>query len=251
LKTYLGLPVEKIMEFERTSERSFQTAERAVDLELLREIITEEIIARKNITVNVNTEISQVKTETHNRYSLSSNCDEFELRFDYVINCTWEKRYILDRMFWDKLPDLNYRTKLYVSARTSLQETACTTVLGKYGDWVIFNTGRLYGSDYQTGLTSFTNEVLPNFAERESLPQELVTNHWEYIKSRFLLELPELSEVKDVTTFERSVVAIGDSDIDQINSGLHDRSPHYLIRKGNYISALGTKMTTIPQLAKK
>ena len=140
---------------------------------------------------------------------------------------------------------------MYVSAKTSLQERAITTVLGKYGDLVIFNTGRLYGSDYLVGLTSFTNKVLPDFAERDSLPEELVTKHWEKLKSRFLYEVPELNELTEIKTFERSVVAVGDSDIDQMNSGLHDRSPHYLNRKGNYISALGTKMTTIPQLAKK
>ena len=251
LQTYLGLPVEKIMELERTSERSFITSERAVDVEMLRKIIITEINARENITVNVNSEILLVKTESHNKYTLSNNGDELEQRFDYVINCTWEKRHLLDQIFWDKLPDLNYRTKLYVSAKTSLQEMACTTVLGKYGDLVIFNTGRLYGSDYLTGLTSFTNGVLPDFAERESLPEELVTKHWEYFKSRFLMEVPALSEVVDITTFERSVVAVGDSDIDQFNSGLHQRSPHHLNRKGNYISALGTKFTTIPQLAKR
>jgi hypothetical protein len=251
LETYLGLPVEEIMGLERTSERSFITSERAVDLEKLREIIIAEINARENITVNVNSEILLVKTDSHDKYILSNNGDELEQRFDYVINCTWEKRYLLDQMFWDKLPVLNYRTKLYVYAKTSLQEAAFTTVLGKYGDLVIFNTGRLYGSDYLTGLTSFTNEVLPNFAERQSLPEELVSKHWESFKSRFLLEVPELSEVADITTFERSVVAVGDSDIDEFNSGLHDRSPHYLNRKGNYISVLGTKMTTIPQLAKK
>ena len=251
LETYLGLPVEKIIDFERTSERSFITSERSVDLEKLREILITELVVRENITINVNSEIMSVKIDADNKYILSTNSDKLEQRFDYVINCTWEKRYLLDRMFWDKLPDLNYRTKLYVSAKTSLQEFACTTVLGKYRDLVIFNTGRLYGSDYLTGLTSFTNEVLPNFAERESLPEELVTKHWEYLKSRFILEVPELSEVTGITTFERSVVAIGDSDIDQFDSGLHDRSPHYLNRKGNYISALGTKITTIPQLAKK
>ena len=251
LETYLGLPIEKIMEFEETSERSFITSERAVDLEKLREILITELIARENITINVNSEIALVKIDADNKYILSTTSDKLEQRFDYIINCSWEKRYLLDRIFWSKLPDLNYRTKLYVSARTSLQETACTTVLGKYGDLVIFNTGRLYGSDYLTGLTSFTNEVLPNFVERESLPEELVAKHWKYLKSRFLLEVPKLSEVTDITTFERSVVAVGDSDIDQVNSGLHDRSPHYFNRKGNYISALGTKMTTIPQLAKK
>jgi hypothetical protein len=251
LKTYLGLPVEEIMELERTSERSFITSERAVDMEKLKKIITAEIIKRGNISVNVNSEISLVKIDNSKKYILSIMGSELEKKFDYVINCTWEKRYILDQKFWDKLPELNYRTKLYVSAKTNLRETACTTVLGKYGDLVIFNTGRLYASDYLTGLTSFASEILPNFAEREHLPKELATRHWEYIKSRFLLEMPELSEVTDLTTLERTVVAKGDSDIDQINSRLHDRSPHYLERKGNYISALGTKITTVPQLAKK
>jgi len=250
-KTYLGLPIEEIMGLERTSERSFRTSERAVDLEKLKEIIVAEIMERENIFVNLNSEVLLVKTDPHNGYILSTNRCESDKNFGYVINCTWEKRYLLDRMFWEKLPNLNYRTKLYVSAKTSLQEAAYTTVLGKYGDLVVFNTGRLYGSDYLTGLTSFTNEVLPNFAERESLPEELVTRHWEYLKSRFFLEMPELSEVTDVATFERSVVARGDSDIDQIKSGLHERSPHYLDRKGNYISALATKITTVPQLAKK
>jgi len=239
------------MEIDRTSERSFLTSERAVDLEKLSEILIAELVARENITINVNSEIALAEIDADNNYILSTTNEKLEQRFNFVINCTWEKRHLLDRMFWDELPDLNYRTKLYVSAKTTLRETACTTVLGKYGDLVIFNTGRLYGSDYLTGLTSFTNEVLPNFVERESLPEELVAKHWEYLKSRFLLELPELSEVTDMATFERSVVAVGDSDIDQINSGLHDRFPHYLNRKGNYISALGTKMTTIPQLAKK
>lgn len=250
-KTYLGLPVEAIMELERTSERSFITSERAVDLDKLRQIIITEMVERENISIHVNSEIIHVKTDNQDRYILSTNSNELEEKFDFVINCTWEKRYLLDRLFWDELPELNYRTKLYVSAKTNLQETACTTVLGKYGDLVIFKTGRLYGSDYLTGLTSFTNEVLPNFTERDSLPEELVVRHWEYLKSRFYLEMPELSEVSDITTLERSVVAKGNSDIDEIDSGLHERSPHYLNRKGNYISGLGTKITTVPQLAKK
>lgn len=251
METYLGLPVEEIVDLERISERLFITSERSVDVEELNKIITAELIGRENISVYVNSEILIVKTDVDNKFILSTNTNDVEKRFDYVVNCTWQKRHILDKSFWEKLPELNYRTKLYVSARTNLSETACTTVLGKYGDLIIFNTGRLYGSHYLTGLTSFTNEVMPSFAERESLPQEIVARHWEQLKSSFFFEVPELGEVTDITTFERTIVAKGDSDIDQFTSGLHDRSPYYLDRKGNYISALGTKFTTIPHLAKK
>ena len=124
------------------------------------------------------------------------------------------------------------------------------TVLGKFGDLVVFNTGRLYASDYLTGLTSFNNGVYPSFTEREKLPEDLVSRHWEYFKSRFSAVMPELDRITEFETFERTVVAKGDKDIDQLESDLHDRLPHYVARKENYISALGTKFTTIPQLAK-
>lgn len=250
-QTYLGTPVGNIAKLIRTSERSFLTTERAVDLEKLRSMVINEIVKRENIKVYLNSEISTIKIVNSSKYVLKSKITPIEREFDYVINCSWDKRHILDQQFFKNLSELNYRTKLYVSAQTNLREFASTTILGKFGDLVIFKTGRLYASDYLTGLTSFTNSINPNFFERDSLPTDLVTKHWEYLKLRFSAEVPELSEIKDVVTLERTVVAQGDLDIDQINSGLHQRTPHYLARKGNYISALATKITNVPQLSKK
>ena len=251
LQSYLGMHFQKNIEVKRMSENSFVTSERAVDIEKLKEIILAELKIRDNINIRLNQEISLIETDISNKYSLSSKTTRIEKKFDYIINCTWAKRFLLDRLFFSNLLEFNYRTKLYVSAKTKLQETAITTILGKYGDLVIYNTGRLYASDYLTGLTSFINGNSNVFEERESLPEELIAKHWNYCKHRFSHYVPELDEITDITTFERTVVAQGDSDIDQIGSGLHDRSPYYIARKGNYISALGTKFTTIPQLAKK
>ena len=251
LQSYLGMHFQKNIEVKRMSENSFATLERAVDVEKLQEIILVELKTRDNIKIHLNHEISLIETNISNKYSLCSKTTLIEKKFDYIINCTWAKRFLLDKLFFSNLPEFNYRTKLYVSAKTKLQEAAVTTILGKHGDLVIFNTGRLYASDYLTGLTSFTNGNSTIFEERESLPEELTTKHWDYIKYRFSHFVPELYEITDITTFERTVVAQGDSDIDQIGSGLHDRSPYYIARKGNYISALGTKFTTIPKLAKK
>jgi len=251
LQSYLGTYFQKNIEIKRISGNSFTTSERAVDIEKLKEIIITELQTRDNINIHLNQEISLIETDISNKYSLYSKTVRIKEKFDYIINCTWAKRFLLDRLFFSNLPEFNYRTKLYVSAKTKLQEAAITTILGKYGDLVIYNTGRLYASDYLAGLTSFVNGNSTVHEERESLPEELITKHWNYFKHRFSHYVPELDEVTNITTFERTVVAQGDSDIDQIGSGLHDRSPYYIARKGNYISALGTKFTTVPQLAKK
>jgi hypothetical protein len=248
---YLGTPAREIMKLVRTSESNFLTTERAVDLEKLSLLLVKEVNKRENITVYLNSEISMIEINKSNKYILKSKNTIVEKEFDYVINCTWNKRHFLDRFILKNLPVLNYRTKLYVSAQTNLREVAFTRILGKFGDLIIFKTGRLYASDYLTGLTSFENSIYPGFSERESLPDDLVKKHWEYLIFRFSIELPELSEIKNIVTLERSVVAEGDSDIDQIDSGLHQRTPDYLARKGNYISALATKFTNVPEISKK
>ena len=250
-QTYLGTPASEIIKLVRTSESNFLTTERAVDLEKIVLLIIKELKKRENIIVYLNSEISKIEINKSNKYILKSKSTIIEKEFNYVINCTWNKRHFLDQFILKNLPVLNYRTKLYVSAQTNLREVAFTRILGKFGDLIIFKTGRLYASDYLTGLTSFENSIYPGFSERESLPDDLVKKHWEYLKFRFSVEVPELSEIKNIVTLERSVVAEGDSDIDQIDSGLHQRTSDYLARKGNYISALATKFTNVPELSKK
>jgi thioredoxin reductase len=250
-QTYLGTPASEMINLVRSSESIFLTTERAVDLEKLGLVIVKEVKKRENITVYLNSEISEIEINKSNKYILKSKSTIVEKGFDYVINCTWNKKHFLDQYFLKNLPVLNYRTKLYVSAQTNLREVAFTRILGKFGDLIIFKTGRLYASDYLTGLTSFENSIYPGFSERESLPADLVKKHWEYLKFRFSVEVPELSEIKNIVTLERSVVAEGDSDIDQIESGLHQRTSDYLARKDNYISALATKFTNVPELSKK
>ena len=250
-RLYLGEPIESVANINRISEDNLLTQERAVDIYQLGKLINEEVSKRENISVNLNSEISLINSKISKKYILTTKQGLISNEFDYVINCTWENRHHLDKFFWKTLPDLNYRTKLYVSAQTNLREVAQTTILGKYGDLVVFNTGRLYASDYLKGLTSFSNGIYPSFTEREELPEELVTKHWNYLKTRYSAVMPELKSISEIQSFERTVVAQGDLDIDQINSGLHERPPYYVERKENYISALATKITTVPQLSKK
>jgi hypothetical protein len=249
--SYLNIDRNEVMRFHRISERNFLTGERALDVVLLSSLIKNELNKRSNISVLLNQNVESVKINSANKYAITTPLGNSDEDFDYVINCTWNNRNILDKNFVEPVEDFNYRTKLYVSATTNLEEFAMTTVLGKFGDLIIFKSGRLYASDYLTGLSSFETGKISTFRERDLIPKDLVDKHWSYLKSRFNTEMPLLDEVCNFETLERTVVASGDRDIDQIDSGLHHRLPFHFFRNKNYISALATKYTTVPLLSKK
>jgi hypothetical protein len=249
--SYLNIERKEVMRFDRISERNFLTGERALDVVFLSSLIKNELNKRSNISILFNQNVETVKINSASKYIITTPHGNSDRYFDYVINCTWNNRNILDKNFVEPVEDFNYRTKLYVSAATNLDEFAMTTVLGKFGDLVIFKSGRLYASDYLTGLSSFETGKLATFKERDLIPEDLVDKHWSNLKSRFNTEMPLLDKVCNFETLERTVVASGDRDIDQIDSGLHHRLPFHFFRSKNYISALATKFTTVPLLSKK
>lgn len=249
--SYLNIDRKEVIRFDRISERKFLSGERAVDVVILSSLIKNEITKRSNILIFLNANVESVRINSADKYIITTPLGNSDRDFDYVINCTWNHRNILDKNFVEPIEHFNYRTKLYVSATTNLDEFAMTTVLGKFGDLVIFKSGRLYASDYLTGLSSFETGKIATFKERDLIPKDLVDKHWSYFKSRFSTEMPLLDEVCNIETFERTVVASGDKDIDQIDSGLHHRLPFHFFRNKNYISALATKYTTVPLLSKK
>jgi hypothetical protein len=248
---YLNLEDSEVNHFKRISERNFATGERAIDVVLLNKLIKSELSKRSNISIFLNHKIEKLNFNSSKKYVLRTDHETVVEEFSYVINCTWDQRNKLDKSFVDDLKVYNYRTKLYVYAETNLKDLALTTVLGKFGDLVIFGNGRLYASDYYQGLTNFENGVFPKFQERETLPKDLVDKHWASCQNRYKEDVPSILEVSDFKTFERTIVAIGESDIDKIESELHNRLPFHVFTKANYISALATKYTNIPLLSKQ
>lgn len=248
--SYLGVSIDELVDFFQISADKFQTQERSIDLVKLGGLLQEQVANRANISVILNSEIQSIENSGKNGYRLRTRDTIIDKHFDYVVNCTWHRGSVLDQLFWEDVPNLNYRTRLYVSAFTNLPEIAITSTLGRFGDLVVFQTGRIYASDYTAGLTSFTNSKFPVFEERDNLPIELCKSHWEQIKTRYAHEYPQLTDIDVVETFERSIVAEGTRDIDHIDSELHQRMPYHFKRKDNYFSALASKITTVPQLSK-
>lgn len=248
---YLNLEESEVSQFNRISERNFATGERAVDVVLLNKLIKSELSKRSNISIFLNHKIQKISLSHPKKYILRTNYERVVEEYSHVINCTWDQRNKLDKSLMDDLRVYNYRTKLYVYAETNLKDLALTTVLGKFGDLVIFGNGRLYASDYSRGLTNFETSVFPKFQEREILPKDLVDKHWASCQNRYKEDVPSILEICDVKTFERTIVASGESDIDKIESELHNRLPFHVFTKANYISALATKYTNVPLLSKQ
>lgn len=244
LDSYFGLPKEQIKDFKQCSEYEFRTPERAIDLELFGELVKKELYSRDNLLIHTNTKVASID-HSKKVTAIELNVGKKE-KFEFVLNCTWQQINQLDKYVFETLPTLNFRTKLYVSAKTNQSPTAITHVLGKFGDLVNFPSGRLYASHYESGLTSFRVEQFPTFVERENLPRQLSDSHFGRVIELYEDYFPWLSDLSTYITHERTVVAHGDTDIDDFSSQLHFRSPFKIRRDYGYISVLSYKFTYIP-----
>jgi hypothetical protein len=249
--SFMGLVRQDLFPTAYTSESVFQTVEFAIDIVALRDLILARIRSHPNITAMTKSKVTSIRKLGETLYEVSGEHDFPKSVFNWVVNSSWQDTNRIDTFSTAQKRVFTYRTKLYVSATTKLRTRAITKVLGKFGDVVIYRSGRLYAADYGSGLTSYENSVVPKFVEREKVPQELAESHWQAIKDRFILNIPELSEISAVTTFERTIVAEGDTDIDNYDSLLHQRRLFYLSQEGQMISGLATKVTSVPSCARQ
>jgi hypothetical protein len=249
--SFMGLSRQDLLPTACITDRGFQTTEFAIDIVALRDLIITRIKNHPNITVLLKSKVTSIRKLGDTLFEVSGEHAFPESVFNWVINSSWQDLNRIDTFSKAQKRDFTYRTKLYVSATTNLKTRAITKVLGKFGDVVIFQSGRLYAADYGSGLTSYENSVVQNFLEREQVPKELAESHWQAIKDRFVSSIPELSEISGVTTFERTILAEGDTDIDNYDSLLHQRRLSYVSQEGQMISGLATKLTSVPSCARQ
>lgn len=249
--SFMGLIRQGLSPTVDISERSFQTTEFSIDIVALRDLILGSIEVHPSINVVTSARVTSVSTLDNSSYEVLGDYKLARCDFDWVINTSWQDLNRIQTFSSAKKQSFTYRTKLYISATTQMPSRAVTKVLGKFGDVVIFQSGRLYAADYGSGLTSYENSVVPQFIERERIPEELADSHWQAIKERFNSRIPELSEISQVTTFERSIVAEGDTDIDNYDSLLHQRRLHYISKDKQMINGLATKLTSVPGCARQ
>jgi hypothetical protein len=255
--SYLGqlLPMESLVpKVLNTSENLFLTIERAVDTQFLREKVIKLICENQSIqvlseskVVGIQNNFGKIELEILNPKSNNKTMK----RYDYVINCAWEEAAFLDSLMFSKKVDIpNLRLRMFAHGKSSRPNRALTATLGPFGDYVTFANGRTYASWYSSGLLGFVESLKP---PKEWLRMEGGKNQKQFLHG--LSEnlgkwIPEISDLQDIELFSRIVVGYGATDIDDLESNLHNRFEPEIVIDDGWISVKSAKFTSAPSAAR-
>jgi hypothetical protein len=234
---------------------AFQTEEIAVDTEELAYVMQAAVLAESRIDFRPKHIVESVE-RTNGRFRIEGTSTEgtFQLRSGQVINALWENRFKIDRTVGlEHTPGWLHRLKYRVIARLpqNMQSGPSTTlVVGPYGDVVVRADATAYFSWYPLGLRGWTGELAPPddwnapcrgelpAAERQSVARDLLDAIEQWYPGAALAE-PLMVDAG-------AIVAYGRTDVDDLNSGLHDRTHVGVTSRDGYHSVDPGKMTTCP-----
>lgn len=176
-------------------------------------------------------------------------------RYDHVVNTTLEDRLVIDQEFGlnPEGPWL-FRLKHFIRLHEKIRDwPSATIVLGPFGDLVNYGNGELYLSWYPVGMRHKTSALRPGFDDttfepgvHEALPRAILD-----ALSEIVPQLAEISPdlIRSATVHGGIIFARGHSDIDDVKSGLHERSAIGPRSHDNYHTVDSGKLTTVPLFA--
>ena len=127
-----------------------------------------------------------------------------------------------------------------------------TMVLGRYGDVVVRSQGDVYLSWYPGGLRGWSDELLPPrewdqmCSGGESLDSSLIIDQ---TYAGIVPWYPDIEQCAPYQVDAGIIVAYGQSDVDDLASGLHERTRIGVSSTGQYHSVDPGKLTTAPLFA--
>jgi hypothetical protein len=238
-----------------TVQAAFETPELSLDPVSLSAVLRAGIAANASIRVHLKSRVDKVTLSDGTvLIDVERGADRHSVRYDHVINATWEDRLRLDRSAGLPLdsPWL-WRLKYLLRAkrpRSGRQLPSCTVVLGAFGDLVTFDD-ELYLSWYPDGCVASTSEVefltdeMLEHAERQALAPRMQEALGSIVPG--LRNFPLQGEVVGGLIF-----AHGAGPITDLSSGLHERFRIGVKTFGsdrNYHSVNTGKLTTAPLFA--
>lgn len=257
--------------FERASEKElddyfgkgalqggFKTAELAIDTSKLREHIVDAVMSNERIRVLNECFVHQIELENE-AYSLHITGPDGKHieRAHSVVNCAWDGKYCIDQQMGLSVPGqllhrLKYRVVVKLPEALAHRPSA-TMVIGKYGDVVNQKNGNAYLSWYPSACIGWSHDVSPPADWEQpaqgnvdsALAQQLASEFLENIETWY----PGIKQSSVVVVDAGPIVAYGQTDVDDAESKLHDRSGIGFKRVGNYHSIETGKLTTAPMLA--
>lgn len=236
----------------------FQTAELAVDTDLLRKHLVDAVYHHPNIQVITESRVNHIGKE-HDEFVLRliSPNGANTLTAESVINCAWDGKYVLDQQMGLPLPpELLHRLKYRVIVTLPEElhhRPSATMVIGRYGDVVNQKNGDAYLSWYPSACIGWSHEASPPEEWEKAAKGEVETDLALKLGSEFLAEIekwyPGISRSTPKIIDAGPIVAYGKTDVDDAKSTLHDRSGIGFKSLGNYHSIETGKLTTAPMIA--
>jgi len=240
-----------------TVAAAFHTEEKSVATEQLALLLREAIAASPHITFVPQYRVKEISRQGGGfRVSGQSPVNARPLEADQVVNSTWDSRAMLDQQLGINNDGLLYRLKYRTIAKLPAQlhsAPSATMVLGKYGDVVIRPDQTAYLSWYPSAMRGWSQD-LEAPQHWQAACQGQVTRQESREIAQDMMDgisrwYPDIAGVEPILVDAGIIVAIGDTDIDDQESTLHQRSRVGITSIDGYHSLDAGKLTTAPMFA--
>jgi len=241
-------------------QAGFSTPELAIDTTILCKHLTDALFENPLIDfkphhniISISNQKDTIEVEGMNSQGI------FNMKAPFVINTTWESKFKLDAIMGilppvDLLHRLKYRVLVNIKEHMMYRPSA-TMVIGKYGDVVIRPDRTAYLSWYPDACTDWSHEISPPISWDEPSKGVVDSEKATYLANKFIAAIEKwYPGIKDSVPFQVDaghIVAFGNTDVDDPESQLHDRTKIGLKSFGNYFSVNTGKLTTGPMIATK
>jgi hypothetical protein len=236
-------------------EAAFATTELAVDPGAVGDLLHEALAAEPRVHLHTGHEVTAVSEERTGalRLRIAHGGAAREERHSDVLNTAWYARLPLDRQMGIAPPGpwshrYKFANRVHVPLRQD-QLPSCTCVQGPFGDIVNFGERGLFLSWYPIGRVGMSvDETPPDWDGELARPERMDVFHrsFEAWRERCAALGALEFEDGDVAPNGGVIYALGDSDIDEQSSRLHDRFEIGLQSRGRYHTLDTGKFTLVP-----
>jgi glycine/D-amino acid oxidase-like deaminating enzyme len=236
----------------------FETDEIAIDPEALARIVRARLASDENIRLFTGTNVTGIgKSEERFAVDFDNAHGTRREPYDHVVNALWAGRLKVDAML-GLLPDRPWLFRVKRCLRVMAMRNAdaipsVTIVLGPFGDSVNYRNGDVFLAWYPAGLAGMHGGLeVPDWPPGPEGVADLKERTLAGLMP-FLPALAALSpaEIDAAEVRGGAIFAMGETDIDDAGSELHERHQVGVISRGNYHSINTGKLTLAPMFAKQ
>lgn len=236
----------------------FATSELALDTERLAASLRRALAASPRIALRCSHAARAIERESGGfRVDGDGPDGPWRIHARQVVNATWERRLRFDHQLGLEPPtDILHRLKFRVIARLPHElhgAPSVSMVLGRYGDVVIRLDGTAYLSWYPSSLRGWSQDIEPprswDAACRGEMEPTLACEIEAGVLTAIDAWYPGIARSQPILVDAGAIVAIGRSDVDDVGSGLHDRTRIGVSSHDGYHSVDPGKLTTAPMFA--